>query len=126
MVLVDDDENVRAMLVSVLQGLGHSVRPFASGAETLEFMLRAEACDLVITDHEMPVRGGLSLTARLRAIGNCGPILVHSSALTEATRREYLLFNRIGFLDKPAGFPALREALNVLCGGSEDLLTTSR
>lgn len=57
--LVDDDESIRALCAEALAIAGHQVRTAADGAEALDSL--QEGYDLVITDMNMPGIGGLAL-----------------------------------------------------------------
>jgi len=63
--VVDDHELNRKLLVTVLASEGHRLLQAADGAEALE-RLRAEKCDLVVTDSLMPVMDGFELARRVR------------------------------------------------------------
>lgn len=64
-VLVDDDDDLRSMLVLILESLGHPVRQARDGAQALG-LVRESVPDLVITDLSMPGLNGLELIERLR------------------------------------------------------------
>lgn len=64
--VVDDSELTRDVLVSALEQLGCRVAEAVNGARALE-RLAAERFDLVLTDIDMPELDGLALLARIRA-----------------------------------------------------------
>jgi chemotaxis protein histidine kinase CheA/CheY-like chemotaxis protein len=64
--VVDDSINTREIEKSILEAYGYKVCTSVDGEEAWE-MTRAERYDLVITDVEMPMLDGFSLTERLRA-----------------------------------------------------------
>lgn len=59
-VVVEDDDANRAVIVRLLQKLGHYVTPCANGIEALDTLQLAPA-DCIICDLRMPVLGGQSL-----------------------------------------------------------------
>jgi PAS domain S-box-containing protein len=64
--VVDDDEQVRAVIGRLLQSEGYEVITAASGAEALHCMEQGGgAVDLVVTDLVMPSMSGQELTRRL-------------------------------------------------------------
>jgi chemotaxis protein histidine kinase CheA len=66
LLVVDDSELTRDVLVSTLEGFGCSVVEAVDGVRALE-LLRTEAIDLVVTDLDMPVMDGFELLGRIRA-----------------------------------------------------------
>ncbi|MCP9449776.1 MAG: response regulator [Nitrospira sp.] len=58
--IVDDEEPVRAFLRRVLEEDGHTVREAANGAVALA-LYRKDPADLVITDIVMPERDGMDV-----------------------------------------------------------------
>jgi len=65
--LVDDDDRVRAILGELLQAEGHCVVHARSGPEALSVLERDVQVDLVLTDHGMPGMTGLELTQAIKA-----------------------------------------------------------
>ena len=64
--LVDDDELLRAQLAILLQHAGYIVSVAGSGEEALR-CLDADPCSIVISDWEMPEMDGIALTRHLRS-----------------------------------------------------------
>jgi len=65
--IVDDDEDLRPMLVSVLVDAGHEVRSAGDGGVALRLLKQAPA-DLVVTDLVMPEKEGLELIQEVRQL----------------------------------------------------------
>jgi len=63
--VVDDDDMVRAALVRTLHSAGYQVRDAASAQQALE-MLKESRSDVVLSDHLMPDMTGLELLMRVR------------------------------------------------------------
>ncbi|HSN52940.1 MAG TPA: response regulator [Woeseiaceae bacterium] len=63
--IVDDEEHVRAALKQVLERAGYEVAVAATGNEGLELMKR-EGADLVITDVIMPGIDGITTARKIR------------------------------------------------------------
>jgi CheY-like chemotaxis protein len=72
--VVDDDEDVRAFLVGSLQGLGYVVAQAASGEEGLE-RLREQRPDLAMIDYAMPNMHGADAARAALEIAPGLPIL---------------------------------------------------
>ncbi len=62
--LVDDDEVVRAVVASMLQDLGYTVMAAASAGEALAVLEQGAVVDLLFTDVVMPGMGGRQLAER--------------------------------------------------------------
>lgn len=63
--VVDDEENVRELLVDVLRANGYCASSVDNGRDALQ-MLRLVDYDLVVTDFHMPVMDGLELMSQVR------------------------------------------------------------
>jgi signal transduction histidine kinase/ActR/RegA family two-component response regulator len=64
--LVDDDDPVRAVTVAMLQDLGYSVRDVADGGEALAVLARDGGIDVLLTDLVMSGMNGSQLAAAAR------------------------------------------------------------
>ena len=65
--LVDDHSHIRAILTSILNGLGMFDLSTADRADRALQRLEAEHVDIVITDFRMPGMSGITLAQRIRA-----------------------------------------------------------
>ncbi len=74
--LVDDDEMVRTMLRSMLQGAGLTVSTAAGGAEALSILGSDPGIDALVTDYGMPGMTGGELVARAAEVRPGLPALV--------------------------------------------------
>jgi len=63
--IIDDDEQVRALLYEILDRAGFEVMEAANGAEGLK-LYRSQPTDLVITDLIMPEKEGVETIMELR------------------------------------------------------------
>jgi signal transduction histidine kinase len=66
-IVVDDDDRVRAMLGDLLQADGHCVLQARTGGEALSVLERGVLVDLIVTDHGMPGMTGLELTRAIKS-----------------------------------------------------------
>ncbi|MBL8755172.1 MAG: response regulator [Planctomycetes bacterium] len=64
--LVEDQENVRAMLVRALRAMGYDVATAVNGRDAMA-QLGLHAADIVVTDVVMPELGGIELARLVRA-----------------------------------------------------------
>jgi DNA-binding NtrC family response regulator len=64
--VVDDEQDSRELLVGILSANGYCARSAANGEEALE-MLKFMDCDMVISDLHMPGMGGIELMSRIKS-----------------------------------------------------------
>ncbi|MDF8331723.1 MHYT domain-containing protein [Novosphingobium cyanobacteriorum] len=85
--VVDDDEHHREMVVNMLEDEGHVVRWAASGAEAL-MVMDGMTPDVVLLDYAMPGMNGAEVAERMRKVQPALPIVFASGyADTEAIGR---------------------------------------
>ncbi len=72
--VVDDEPNIRDLLITSLRFAGFQVRAVANGAQTISAVLEEEP-DLIVLDVMLPDMNGFSVTKRLRGAGYTAPIL---------------------------------------------------
>lgn len=79
--VVEDDEAVRAVLAEALASAGYTVDQAEHGAEALE-RVRRQVPDLMLVDLMLPVMDGETFLRRCRAEGPCAgvPVVVLSAA----------------------------------------------
>lgn len=80
--LIDDEEPLRALLRLWLDGAGYDVLETGSAAGALKRLDQGEV-DLIITDLLMPDMDGLELTREIRRRGSVVPIVVMSGSSNE-------------------------------------------
>ncbi|HET9957162.1 MAG TPA: sigma-54 dependent transcriptional regulator [Polyangiaceae bacterium] len=76
--VVDDEENIRVVLRTLLRRHSYEVEIAASGEEALG-LVDSFGPDVVLTDVRMPRMGGLDLLQTLRAKGNDATVIVMSA-----------------------------------------------
>jgi two-component system response regulator AtoC len=76
--VVDDEENLRLVLRTLLRRHGYEVETAQSGEEALG-MVDSFGPDVVLTDVRMPKMGGLDLLTTLKAKGNEATVIVMSA-----------------------------------------------
>jgi CheY-like chemotaxis protein len=108
--LVEDEEAVRACLRMLLELEGHEVTDASNGAEALDLFTIGQF-DLVITDFEMPVMKGNELAVSIKLLAPSVPILMISASARARREAE----NPVdALLDKPFTVTDLRCALRKL------------
>jgi CheY-like chemotaxis protein len=73
--LVEDDDDNRELMVEVLVAAGCQVVSAASGREALR-SLAERPVDVIVTDVGMPGMGGLELAAAAKAVASSVPVVV--------------------------------------------------
>jgi two-component system response regulator AtoC len=76
--VVDDEENLRLVLKTLLRRNGYEVESAATGEEALK-LVDSFGPDVVLTDVRMPKMGGLDLLAAMKTKGNDATVIVMSA-----------------------------------------------
>ena len=115
---IDDDEDVLAITVVMLEQCGLEVAAFLSGDEAVaELMQRPDRYGCAIVDLTMPVKDGVSVTRELRQIVPDLPVLFVSGYSKEQAAELVATNESTQFLRKPFRVEALNRALGQLLGG---------
>jgi CheY-like chemotaxis protein len=99
--LVDDDEIVRATVASMLEDLGYTVRSASSGTEALYILEHDPTIVLLFTDVVMPAMGGRQLAERALAIRPALRVLFTSGYTENAIVHNGRLDHGVELLSKP-------------------------
>lgn len=110
--VVEDDAEVRRVIVDSLESAGHVVRASASGAEGLIQMKKASP-DLLIVDYAMPGMTGAQVIASVREFDTSIPILLSTGYADMAEVARVLPATSI--LLKPFDVATLLEAVDRAC-----------
>ncbi len=98
--IVDDDEGMRRLLVRVLGREGYEPLAVASGSEALA-ELAGEPFDLVVTDIQMPGMDGVALLHRIKEFDPGLPVIVITAYGTVENAVEALRGGAYHYLTKP-------------------------
>ena len=101
MLVVEDEAEVRAIMLKTLKRLGYATLEAASGDEALNISSHTGGIDLVITDLVMPRMSGDEVAARLRAVRPELKVLYISGYAGEAILRRGVQLGGTEFLQKP-------------------------
>jgi len=110
--LVEDEDAVRAFASRALANRGYEVLSAASGVEALEVMERAGKVDLVISDVVMPEMDGPTLLRALRARDPALKVIFISGYAEEAFARNLPPSEHFSFLPKPFSLKQLVAAVS--------------
>jgi CheY-like chemotaxis protein len=116
--LVDDDENVRATVASMLEDLGYGVRSAGSGAQALDILAHDADIALLFTDVVMPVMGGRQLAERAVAMRPGLRVLFTSGYTENAIVHNGRLDQGVELLSKPYDRERLAAKLRRVLDGS--------
>jgi PAS domain S-box-containing protein len=111
--LAEDNEVNRRLVVRLLEKRGHSVAVACNGQEALDLLeLRGfDAFDVILMDIQMPVLDGLRATAMIReqeqTKGSHLPIIGVTAHAREEDRRRCLAAGMDGYVTKPIRAPEL-------------------
>jgi CheY-like chemotaxis protein len=108
--LVEDQADVRRMLIRGLERLGHRVRSVADRVEALA-AIEEETPELMISDVAMPRMDGLELVRRLRGEGRTFPVILCSGYSAESVDLDALGPSTF-LMQKPFSLTDLRRHLD--------------
>lgn len=99
---VDDSASMRQMVAFTLKAAGHTVVEAADGKQALD-IAKTQSFDAVLTDVNMPIMDGLTLTKELRALPTFKftPILVLTTEAGMDKKQEGRAAGATGWLVKP-------------------------
>jgi two-component system cell cycle sensor histidine kinase/response regulator CckA len=107
--LVEDEDMVRAVAERALTRQGYTVLTAENGEAALELIAQSDRPDLLISDVVMPTMDGPTMVARVRQRYPDLPILFMSGYAEEQLRKSIDLDN-VAFLPKPFSVQQLAEA----------------
>jgi DNA-binding NtrC family response regulator len=84
LLVVDDEKNIRANLVTFFEGAGHQVKTAENGSQALALLSIDPGIDLMLTDYRMAEMNGLELLQQARReVPNLAVILMTAYATVE-------------------------------------------
>jgi DNA-binding response OmpR family regulator len=98
--VVDDDERIRALIMRSLAAQGHRVLAFSDGLSALNRLTTGDV-DLVLLDLIMPRCNGLTVLSTLRQRRDQTPVIVLTGATDIATRVQALDRGAVDVIAKP-------------------------
>ncbi|MBL4888876.1 MAG: response regulator [Candidatus Lindowbacteria bacterium] len=113
--VVDDLETIRQVLVTLLDRLRFESLTATNGEEALAIVAEGKI-NLVITDLLMPGRDGMALIGDLANIPTSPPVIVFSGNYTPDQKEKALSLGAHAFLPKPCKKAELQEAIKSVLG----------
>ena len=105
--VADDEESIRWVLATALNGEGHTVEQVDSGDAALS-RLQSEAFDLALVDIKMPGLDGLELLSKVRAAELPTPIVIITAQNTMVNAIEAMKRGAYDYLTKPFDIEEVR------------------
>jgi DNA-binding response OmpR family regulator len=112
--VAEDDEEMRALVASVLRSEDFEVDEVGDGRGMWRQTLSSPAYDLIVSDLRLPIVDGLTVLEDLRARLSRTPMLLMTAFGDAATRARAKVLGA-EFLDKPFEMSELRAAARRLC-----------
>jgi nitrogen-specific signal transduction histidine kinase len=113
--LAEDEETVRSLVVAALEQEGYTVIAAPNGAEALRlFEERQGSVDLLVTDVVMPQMSGRQLHAEMTARQAAPKVLFVSGYAHELVTAQLVTGPRVAFLQKPFTLEALSRTVRAL------------
>jgi len=114
---VDDEQVLSDMMQKILEGIGYSVRTFASSVDALKaYQQDPDGFDLLITDMTMPEMTGVDLSRKLLSLRPDLPIILCSGFSEAIDEKKAKAYGIREYLKKPVEkhilAKAIRKALN--------------
>jgi DNA-binding NtrC family response regulator len=114
--IVEDRDSLRRMLVAALEGEGHEVEAAPSGEAGIE-RLRAAPFDLLLTDLKLPGVSGLEVLAASREARPAAAVIVMTGYGTVKAAVEAMKLGARDFLEKPVEMDELFRLVAAALGG---------
>jgi CheY-like chemotaxis protein len=119
--VVDDDEDIRLLISSVLTAAGFEVKVVSDGEQAWEGLLH-ERYDLLVTDLEMPRLPGMRLIEQIREAGMSLPVIIASGSFSLERVFSCPQLQIAAVIPKPFDILELldtvRQVLRRACGGA--------
>lgn len=112
--VVDDEEGVRAVARRILEGAGYAVLEAGNGQEALDVMASKARVDFLIADLDMPVMRGEEMAKKIRRLRPDLRVLYVTAHSEQLFKERPELIDGEAFLDKPFTMRGLLEAVSLL------------
>ncbi len=118
--VVEDEHVLRVLTVNALTVRGYTVIEAANGREALNYLSdESTKVDLIITDSNMPLMGGIELARNLRVVRPHLPVIVATGYSHEITNVANEVPGDITFMFKPYTMAKLANKVAELLGKSQ-------
>jgi CheY-like chemotaxis protein len=111
--VIEDDEEMRALLIEVIEEDGYKTSSVNNGSEAFR-RLAKESFDLILTDVRMPGLTGLDILPGIKKLQPEAPIIVITAFGSEEVQRKAFERGANAYLEKPIHFQKLRTLIQEL------------
>ncbi len=111
--VIDDEQNIRALFAEEFKDDGYSVISTDSGEEALD-LLEKEKIDLITLDIKMPKMDGIEFLTKVREKFRYLPIIICTAY--DTYRQEFSVWNADGYILKSGDLTEIREKIKKLIG----------
>ena len=113
--IVEDDFDIRDLLVMILTNHGYQATGVSNGQEALAHLRQAQATDLILLDLMMPIMDAWEFRARQQAEPQFEAIPVVLLSATDEVNEHVAALQAAAYLRKPIDFGALLETVGRYC-----------
>jgi AmiR/NasT family two-component response regulator len=125
--VAEDDENARSLLVDLLRELGHDVVAEVGTGEQAIASARAARPDVVLMDVHMPGRSGIEAAEAIaREVGEAAVVLLTGDSTLSLSDRDAAATAAIAFLPKPASPRVIDSTVRLAARRARDLVKARR
>jgi len=118
--VIEDEDSVRALVIELLNDLGYRALDAADGPAGLKLLQAGERIDLLITDVGLPGMNGRQVAEAARALRPGLKVLFITGYAENTALAHGFLAPGMGLLVKPFAVEALAERVREMIGGSSE------
>jgi two-component system, response regulator PdtaR len=125
--VAEDDENARVLLVELLRELGHDVVAEVGTGEQAIASARASRPDVVLLDVHMPGQSGIEAAETIaREVEEAAVVLLTGDSTLSLSDHDAVTTSAIAFLSKPASPRVIDSTVRLAARRARDLVTARR
>ncbi|MBI3890101.1 MAG: response regulator [Candidatus Wallbacteria bacterium] len=98
--LVDDEDDIRALCKEIFLNDNHIVTEFSSGFDAIE-AVKTDKVDIIFLDLKMPKISGIDTFKRIKAISPQLPVVIVTGSLEDSMAKEVFGLDAFDIIDKP-------------------------
>ncbi len=100
LLVIDDEPDLRDVLVTLLENEASEIVLAANGAEAIS-QLESQSFEAILSDERMPKKSGLDVLRWLRHRGRDTPFVIHTGYGSRQLYAEAEALNAFGIIEKP-------------------------